>query len=373
MTLPQFSMVVLAALSLVGCDGGQPDADSKSAPVRGLKTVVVEHPQNFSVRRYPSVLQPSDTTTLSFEIAGRLGKNNLTVGQRVKRGETLVSLDTRALSLEVGKAKASVEQARATATEARSNLKRQRKLFNDGVIAKARLDKVTAAADAGAAQLKQAEKRLDIARENLSKSALKAPYTGVINSVTAKSYATVSPGAPIATLYNPERFEVRFSVSYDIVQRLTVGKTVLVRLADNPDISIKAQISELASSADTVSSFPVTAHLNENHPALKAGMAIEASMQFAVTEQHGYALPLSALKISGEIKAAANPNAPVDVEIFVYDKATRSVKSRKIKVAGIRENQLIVTEGLKPGDRVASAGVAFLREGLKVKLIKNRK
>lgn len=75
--------------------------------------------------------------------------------------------------------------------------------------------------------------------------------------------ATISPGEAIATLYNPNSFEARFTVSYDIVSRLTVGKPVVVRLADNRNVSLKGNISELASSTDTVSSYPVVVKLAE--------------------------------------------------------------------------------------------------------------
>ena len=57
------------------------------------------------------------------------------------------------------------------------------------------------------------------------------------------------------------------------------------------------------------------------------------------------------------------------MEIFVFDPPTGTVRRRAIRVGGVRENALIAVDGLQPGDRVASAGVSFLREGQKVKLL----
>jgi len=53
----------------------------------------------------------------------------------------------------------------------------------------------------------------------------------------------------------------------------------------------------------------------------------------------------------------------------VFDRLSQTVKEREIAVGGVRENAVIVVEGLSIGDQVASAGVSFLRDGMKVKLL----
>ena len=55
--------------------------------------------------------------------------------------------------------------------------------------------------------------------------------------------------------------------------------------------------------------------------------------------------------------------------VFVYDEASSTVKKRQITVGGIRGNDLVVTGGLEAGDLVASAGVSYLVDGQKVKLL----
>ena len=69
------ALVMFAATSVVtGCGK---TVEPETVPVRGLKTILIEEAQNLSVRRYPSVLQPVDTSTLSFEIPGRLNSLGL--------------------------------------------------------------------------------------------------------------------------------------------------------------------------------------------------------------------------------------------------------------------------------------------------------
>jgi RND family efflux transporter MFP subunit len=193
--------------------------------------------------------------------------------------------------------------------------------------------------------------------------------------VAVDSFTTVSPGTTIATLYNPSGFEATFSVSYDIANRLVVGKPVSVRLADNPKIALSGQVTELALSTNTVSSYPVVIALQETHPNLKTGMAVEVSMEFPVTDGQGYTLPLSAILVEGniEFEDQRDPSEPINSTVFIYDEQSQTVNKRVVAIAGIRENEVIAIDGIGPGDRIAVAGVSFLREGMKVKLLDDNK
>lgn len=361
------ALTLLASLLLLmGC---QEKVEQRVEPVRGLKTVVVKDTENLSVRRYPTVLQSSDITVLSFEIAGRLGQNPLEVGQQVKQGDALVALERRALELSVDSAKASLEQAEATAANAKSDLARQEALFTKKIVSLATIEQARTTDKTSAALEVQARKQLESAQDKLNKSILKAPYDGIIKSVAVDGFVTIDAGQTIATLYNPDSFEARFSVSYSMVTRLAVGKEAVIRLADNPGIQLKAYISELGSSADTVSSYPVVVSLADTHSSLKSGMAVEAVLEVKISEDIGHALPISALIVEGDFDFGDPSVRAVSGEVYVFDEPTHTVKRAQVTLVGLSENQMIVSEGIKPGDRVAVAGVAFLREGQKVKLL----
>ncbi len=361
-------IVFLSMFALASCNDRSADTDAEP-PVRGLKTILIKDVERSTVRRYPSVLQPASISTLSFEISGRLEAVNLDVGQRVSSGDRLASIDTRSLELQVESAQAALEQATATAQNAAEEAERQAELLEKGITTKAKADQAKTNAQTTAAQVVQMQRSVDTASENLTKAALAAPFDGIVNSVEVDSFSNVSAGAPVATIYAANRFETSFSVSFDVVNRLTVGKPVTVRLADNPDIALAGHVSELGARADTVSSFPVVAELDAVDPSMKAGMAVEIGIEFAVPRGQGFTLPLSVLPFEGQIEAGADPDEPGSVEVFVFDEATSTVRRRAIKVVGVRENAIIVAEGLSPGERVASAGVSFLREGQKVKLL----
>ena len=100
-------------------------------------------------------------------------------------------------------------------------------------------------------------------------------------------------------------------------------------------------------------------------PALiNAGMAVEVAVEEPlIGGGSGFLVPLSVFAPQGgkDLQGAAT--------VFLYDGATSTVKRHAITVGGVRDNNLVVTSGLNTGDIVASAGVSYLFDQQKVKLL----
>ncbi len=364
-----FKLVPILALAVLSaCKEEEQD---KSAIVRGVKTFVVTETQSTTERHYPGVLEPATITTLSFEIGGTLKEMGLAIGQTVSSGDTLVELDPTLLRIQLENAQAAVEQALARFTNAERTLNRQRSLLDRGAATQVSVDNAETDFLASKAGLDQAKKVVEAAQEDLTKTALHAPFTGIINSVDADSFATVSAGTHIASLYANDSFEVSFSINFEAASQIEIGTPAKVQLVDRPRIKLDAIVTEVGSRADIVSAYPVVVSVTENNPLLKAGMAVETTLEFPLPEAVGYLVPLSAVSTDLTQLDRDLSDKTDTLVAFVYDKDSSTVQQREIEVAGIRENSLIVISGLQPGDRVASAGVSFLRDGQSVNLLKS--
>ena len=358
---------VLALALLSGCGEDANRTGDIEPVVRGLKTCLVEDVEDKTIRHYPSVLQPSSTTTLSFEVTGRLLQVNLDVGQSVDEGDVIAEIDPRSLQIQVDNAEAALRQAESTARNAEEDFSRKSQLVDQGVITKAEADQSRTNMETSQAQVVQAAKQLETAKENLDKSVLRAPFNGIVSSVDVQSFTNVSAGAPVATVYADDRFESSFTVSFDVVNRIAVGKNAIVRLADDPTVVLAGHISELGSRADSVSAFPVVVTLDETNELLKAGMAVEITLEFPVPRGGGFTLPLTVMPLEGDFEVPEDPQEPGSLKLFVYDDASGTVKLQDVLIGGLRDNQIIVVDGLEPGDQVACAGVSFLRDGMEVR------
>jgi RND family efflux transporter MFP subunit len=357
--------VWFSAILVVGLQGcSDKNQQASEPPVRGLKAYKVAAQAESRVRRFPSVLQPADVSSLSFEIGGQLKAVTLAVGQKVQLGDVLAEIDPRSLQSQVDQASAGVAQAQAQLDNAEGDFQRKEELLKRGVATQAVFDQSRATLLSSRAQFDQARRQLELANHNLDRSKLLAPFSGTIARVEVKSFAQVAAGQSVVTLYSDDHFEMSFLVPAATFQSLAVGQAVAVKAGDMPDVSLKGEIRELGSKAEQVSAFPVVVRLDNSAPRLNAGMSVEVTIEEPlIGGKSGFLVPLSVLAPEGgkDLQGAGT--------VFLYVSATSTVKKHAITAGGVRDNRLVVTDGIAAGDIVASAGVSYLTDGQKVKLL----
>lgn len=364
----------LLAVSLVLAACGDAKTGEADPPVRGLRVFEVTESAATMTRRYPSVVQPADETPLSFEISGQLSDVKLEVGVQVSAGDILLRLDRTTLQYEVQQARAALEQSEAGLSNARTDFNRKQELLKSGNVTMSVYDGAEANLKSAEAQAEQARQQLAIAQERLQKTDLRAPFDGVISSVDAKSYANVSPGQTVLSLYSENAFEVEFSVPATVINALHTGDTAQVEITDLPSTVLKGRIKELGSRAGQVSAFPAVVILEETHPGLKAGMAAEVSLDISLLiGEEGYLVPVHcfALEQSETLRRGESiqDRRGGQAQVYVYDAATSTVRARMVQTAGVRDNMIIVSDGLVAGEIIAAAGVSYLHDGQKVRLL----
>ncbi len=363
----------LVSLLLVGC--GDPAADQSEEIIRGLKAFRISQTANTEIRRYPSIVEPAKESKLSFEVAGQLKEVSLEVGQRVIEGEVLAEINSTSLELQEQEARARLEEAEASVRNAQADFDRKQKLLTDGFVTQSEFDQATSTLSRSKAQVDQAQKQLNIAQENLSKATLISPFDGVVSSVDVESFAQVPAGQQILGLYSEGSFEISFRVPSSVINIIKVGDAADIQIADLGHVTYKGHIKEIGSRAASVSAFPVVVTIDEKADVLRAGMAAEVTLSITLgRETDGYLVPLSAFYVgSDDIQGTRPIGGTLGIRnratLFLFDEETSTVKAKEVDIAGIRENMAIVFEGIKEGDIVASAGVSFLKDGQKVRLL----
>ena len=225
--LSRFAVAVVLLVGVQGC--GDKKQEESEQPVRGLRAYKVAAKAESRVRRFPSVLQPADVSSLSFEIGGQLKAVTLTVGQKVQLGDVLAEIDPRSLQSQVDQASAGVQQTQAQLDNAEGDFQRKEELLKRGVATQAVFDQSRATLLSSRAQHDQARRQLELANHNLDRSKLLAPFAGTIARVEVKSFAQVAAGQPIATLYSDDSFEMSFLAPSAKFQRRKADRTATSR------------------------------------------------------------------------------------------------------------------------------------------------
>ena len=353
--------MAFAALAISGCEQEQPEIIPQ---IRAIKTFTVTEVASGQTRKFSGRVYATDSSTLSFQVAGNVQKMLVNQGDRVKKAQIMAVLDKQPYKLDVKSAQADLQKARSGQTQASQEYRRQEKLFKKGWIAKARLDRALRSKDSAASQVDFATSKLNLARRDLRLTELRAPYDGAISRKRIDAFVEVKTGQPVYDIEAAGALEVRFDIPETTISRITLGMPVSVTFPTAPGEVLQARITEIGSSAGRANAFPVKAGLDDPPSQVRSGMTAEATV---LLKQEGsdsaYLVPLAAI-------------APADKSrqgyIFIYDATTQTVKKNLVKAKGVSDNLVHVYEGVKAGDVVAAAGVSFLNDGQKVKLMRQQ-
>ena len=344
-------LVGLVAAGLVGCGGAQ---EVEEAPVaRPISSIVVG--ESFVGRlTFPGIAQAADRAELSFRVAGPLVEFPAGEGEQVRRGQLLARIDPRDYQITATEAKASYDQARADA-------ERYQRLYEREAIPLADLEVRSARRDVAQARFEQAQ-------ADLRDTELRAPFAGQIGRRYVENFEDVLARQPILSLHDIDQVEVVINVPESIMALAREGRrpSILVAFDAAPDNLYQARVSEFAVNADPqTQTFAVTVSLPQPQeinvlPGMTAKVGITTTITTAVDSAAPVAIPAHA--VFSDENGAAN--------VWVVDTEALTVHRRPVELGPVTGTEgVTVLDGLAPGERIAIAGVHFLREGQPVRLI----
>jgi RND family efflux transporter MFP subunit len=354
---------------LSGC--GQ-EEDPPDLPPRAILWQRVSSESVDDQRAISGIVTAVSDTRLAFEVGGIVETVEVSLGDRVESDQVLARLDSEPFELAVRDADASLAEATALRASARADFARGAELYKADVASRQEYDRVTALRDSRESQVDAAEARLNLARRDLRRSVLRAPFAGAI-SVKEIDVAMKLASGQIAFEMDSGESGLRVEVQMPetLIARVRQGDRVSITFPsignqelDTAGQSYPAVVAEVGTRAGTGNAFPVRSDLVEVPPGLRPGMTAEVTFSMphedhGIVVVEGFLIPLAA------VLAEANDQ----FSVFVFDPQTSTVSKRSIQTGGVRDNDLAVLDGLAEGEIVATAGVPFLREGQTVTLL----
>lgn len=351
----QSLLLVVSAFLLAACEEKQVEVGDR---IRAIKTVTVTDQTSGLLHRLPGIVKAVDTSSVSFEVAGNTREVNVKVGDRVEEGQVLATLDETPFQLNVKGAEAALAKARAQLAEKETQYQRQSTLYEKGWVAKSAYDEALAARDSVANEVAFATSKLALARRDLEKTKLEAPFDGVIASKYVDPFQEVARGEKVFEIYREGDMEVEISVPESLISDIHLELPAKITFPAEQVESLNGRVSEIGTVAGNANAFPVKVALTDPPANVFPGMTAEVALTLGGAG--GFLIPLSAIAAGDESKRGF---------VFVYNPESSTVKKTQIGGHGVEGNRVIITGGLKAGDVIAVAGVSFLRDGEKVKLM----
>lgn len=347
-------LALMAPLILAGCGEKQ----AEPAPVRPVRVAPVSFKPVHSDRSFTGTVVARTEVEAGFRTAGRIAARLVEVGQAVKPGQPLARLDPTDLDLSLKAATARVAQADAQSVQAAADLKRYTPLLASGAVSQAQFDRVKAAADAAAAQLREATSALNLARNQKSYATLTLDQGGVVTAVAADAGQVVAAGQTVLRVATDLGREVAVDVAETDMPHLSPGDSGTVEFWGLPGVTMNASIREIAPVANAASrTFRLRATLPPD-AVTQVLLGATANIHFAAADTSALAiLPSAALFQQGDKPA-----------VWVLSAARDRVELRAVEVAAWRPDGVAVKGGLKEGELVVTAGAYRLDANLPVRV-----
>lgn len=347
-------MLGVACLMVAACSREEPVPEPA---IRSVKVTTV-HATEVDAAPLTGVVRQRQRAALAFEGAGRLVTLNVDIGDTVKQGQVLASLDTAAVRLRLKQSQAALFASVAQTGERKRNKVRQQQLFTQGSVAASAVEQAEAAWQAAVAQQTADEAALDLVRRDQRQGLLIAPFDGRVVARSAQMYSELSPGQVVMELEASGALQVIVQIPVEQAAGLKPGDHAVAADPAAPGSTLPLVLEGLSTRAQNGLLQSARFRLNARDLALPSG--VNVNVRLAVHAALALSIPTQALRMGGD----AN-----QVQVFVYDPTQGKVALRDITIGLIDQGRVAIDNGLKDGERVVVTGVAFLSDGQPVNLL----
>ncbi|QJP16687.1 efflux RND transporter periplasmic adaptor subunit [Starkeya sp. ORNL1] len=288
---------------------------------------------------------------LSFRVAGRIAARKVDVGDHVKAGDVLATIETPEQEADVQSARATLRASEATLVQAQSSFARQKQLIASGFTTRSNFDSAQEQLRSAEGAVESARADVGTAEQQLSFTILKADADGVITARDAEAGQVVAAAQTVFTLARDGARDAIFDVYEALLADTPPSDRVEIRLLSDQDVVATAVVREVSPTFDAATgTVRVKMSLIDPPAAMGLGAAVFGSGKWAA--KNLIPLPWTSLS-AGE----AGPT------VWVVDPKTNAVSQRPITVDHYGTGQILVSAGLKQGETVVTAGGQFLRAG----------
>jgi len=346
--------VLLGVLIMTGCRDN--NSAPPAAPPRPVKTVIVPPLGSDASLVLTGEIRAHEEVALAFRLDGRVVSRAAELGDRVSAGQPLAALENDQSRNQLSSAQADLDSARAAERVAALNLHRMRLLMPGGAIARSQLDSAQADWQSAQSRRLSSEAALKNAQDTLSWTQLTAPTAGRITAITVQPGQEVSAGQNVMTLAAGDARDAVFDLTTPALLRPDGQIPLKVTLLADPTVQASGTVRDISPQADPQTrTWRLRISLINPPEAMAPGATVTVSLPDA--QPPVIALPASALTRFSDKPA-----------LLVVDAASR-LQLRPVVLARFNAQQIFVTAGIQPGERVVTAGVNTLQPGEKVSLM----
>jgi RND family efflux transporter MFP subunit len=275
-------------------------AQAQAPVVLGPEDVVrVEQRELQSGPVLSGTLQARRAAAMRAEVQGAVLEMAVEQGQKVKKGQLLARIEDSSLQNQLIAARTAVRVARNGLQVARSEEQRNRQLSDAGVITQRDLERAVLARYQAQAQLSEAQARLALAQQQMSRTRIRAPFDGVVSERHASAGDIVQPGTALYTVIDPTSMRLEASVPASQLSLLEPGARVDFNVGGYGERTFAGRIERINPAVDPATGqVRLYVTLPNNQQTLLTGLFAEGRV--AALQRQAPAVPVSVVDSRAE-------------------------------------------------------------------------
>ena len=345
------------ALAVSGCGkapGADKNAAAPAAPPLILAPEDVTTVKSSALTSGPAItgsVQPERRADLRAEVQAIVLQVLKENGDTVRRGDLLVRMDDTAIRDALASAEAASRAAALANEQSERQFERTKALRSSGMVSAQALDDAEGRRNAAASEVEAAKTRVVLARQQLTRTEVRAPFDGVVTDRKVSPGDTAQLGKELVKVIDPNSMRFEAMVSADNVGDVKAGQAVHFRVNGYGDQEFTGKVRRMNPAANaTTRQVEVLVDFTGNTQPKLAGLYAEGRLE--VESHSGLTLPASAVVRDGDKSLAwkVNGNKLQKVTLTIADKDQRT-------------GDYVLKGGLAEGDQVIRYPSAMLKEG----------
>jgi len=343
----------IIALSMFSCGDGNKKELTETTPVN--VTINKTTPSTEA-----SFLAASGTITtdqhadISTRMMGYVTNVHVKVGDNVRKGQLLVSINDSDILAKEAQVKAGIIQAKAGLKNAEKDYNRFKTLFSQNSASQKELDDMTTRYEVAKAQLEAAHQMQNEVNAHLSYSNIRAPFSGTITGKYVNNGDMANPGMPLVSLEAPGKFIATAMVPETEISNIKKGSTVKVFVKSTEE-QLTGKVTEVSNSARlTGGQYIVKIDLDKTASKLYSGMFVTTHFPIEATENTVVSVPKSVLVKRGEL-----------VGIYTLSESNTAIL-RWVRLGKSMGDDVEILSGLNQGETYIVSAESNLYNGVKI-------
>lgn len=372
---PQLQLLILLVSTMLSACGGEETTSTMEPDTRPVRYQTIAYSNASGQHTYSGVAQADQLSKLSFRVGGTVRTLAVKLGDRVRRGQLIATLDPVDYSIQAEQATASekgteanLQSAETQLINARSNYLRIEKLYENNSVplsdfeqAKSAYESAQASFEAAQTQVTSARKQSQSARNQVNYTRLTAPFNGIITAVMVEVNELVGSGTPIAEISSESKPEVNIGIPENFISRIKKGQKVDILFSVLPGQVFEGTVSEVSYAAGNSPTYPAIIRIDNPNADIRPGMAATVTFREETGGTAHLVCPVKALAKDTE-----------STFVFVLNKQSDDsyiAKRQAVEVGELLPDGFTVKTGLKEGQLVATAGLKSILDGMTVRLM----